>query len=52
LERLQLASPEDNDLYRLWQRMRSKAAQLHRPLHDLEIQQLTVTLASSAESVG
>ncbi len=52
LERLQLPKPDDNDLYRLWQRMRSQAAQLHRPLHDLEIQQLTMTLTSSAESVG
>ncbi|MBU0682342.1 MAG: hypothetical protein KKD73_13075 [Proteobacteria bacterium] len=37
LDHLQLPRPDDSAL---WQRMRTKAALLHRPLHDQELYQL------------
>ena len=40
LHRLGLAKQDESDLHYLWQRIRTKAAHLRRPLHDHELYQL------------
>ncbi len=40
LERLGLPRLEDHDLHHLWQRIRTKASHMRRPLHDQELYQL------------